>query len=71
KLLELIDYASFTVNNENPAVPMMREILTLNHHYSCIPQTPLFYLCRQHIRSLANLKFGKSTKSIQWFDRDF
>ncbi|CAF1665696.1 unnamed protein product, partial [Didymodactylos carnosus] len=43
-----------TVNNENPAVPMMREILTLNHHYSCIPQTPLFYLCRQHIRSLAD-----------------
>ncbi|CAF4039893.1 unnamed protein product, partial [Rotaria sordida] len=54
KLLELIDCASFSINNEKQNTPMMQPILTLNDHYSCVPQTPLFYLCRQRIKSLAD-----------------
>ncbi|CAF4666384.1 unnamed protein product, partial [Rotaria sp. Silwood2] len=49
KLLDLINYSSFDIN---------QGILTLNNHYSCIPQTPLYYLCRQRIKSFADeIKF--------------
>ncbi|CAF3231564.1 unnamed protein product [Rotaria sp. Silwood2] len=54
KLLELIDYSSFSLDNENQTTPMMQRILTLNDHYACIPQTPLFYLFRQRIKNLAD-----------------
>ncbi|CAF4639261.1 unnamed protein product [Rotaria sp. Silwood1] len=54
KLLELIDYSLFSVNDENQTIPMMQRIITLNDHYSCIPQTPLFYLCQQRIKNLAD-----------------
>jgi len=51
KLLELIDYTSFSVNNENS---MMQRILIVNDHYSCILHTPLYYLCQQSIKNLAD-----------------
>ncbi|CAM2729399.1 unnamed protein product [Rotaria socialis] len=54
KLLELIDYSSFSFDNETQTTPMMQRILTLNDHYGCIPQTPLFYLFRQRIKNLAD-----------------
>ncbi|CAF3853458.1 unnamed protein product [Rotaria sp. Silwood1] len=54
KLLELIDYKSFSINNDNQTTPIMQRILTLNDHYSCIPQTPLFHVFQQRIKILAD-----------------
>ena len=53
KLLELIDYESFSINDEKDNIPRMQTILTLSDHYSCVLQTPLFHICRQRIKSLA------------------
>ncbi|CAF5120241.1 unnamed protein product [Rotaria sp. Silwood1] len=54
KLLELIDYSSFSSDNETQTTPIMQRMLILNDHYGCIPQTPLFYLFRQRIKNLAD-----------------
>ncbi|CAF1416941.1 unnamed protein product, partial [Rotaria sordida] len=58
KLLDLIDYSSFPINYENQIDSIIQEIIILNDHYSCILQTPLFYLCRQRIKNIADdIKF--------------
>ncbi|CAF3815136.1 unnamed protein product, partial [Rotaria magnacalcarata] len=55
KLLQLIDCSSFSGNNENQTGSlMMQGMLILNDRYSCVPQTPLFYLCQQRIKTLAD-----------------
>ncbi|CAF3150845.1 unnamed protein product, partial [Rotaria sp. Silwood2] len=70
KLFQLIDYASFTVNNENKTVPMMQDILRLNDHYSCIPQTLLFHLFRQRIKTLADdIKSKLANKQDQYNEK--
>ncbi|CAM4822618.1 unnamed protein product [Rotaria magnacalcarata] len=70
KLLELLDYSSFTVNYENKTGPNIQGILTLNDHYSCIPQTPLFHLCQQRIKILAdNAKIKLAQQQDQTNDR--
>ncbi|CAF3324909.1 unnamed protein product [Rotaria socialis] len=54
QLLDLIDYSSFIVNYENENTLIMKRMLTLNDHYSCVLQTPLFYLCGQCIKNLSD-----------------
>ncbi|CAM4874703.1 unnamed protein product [Rotaria socialis] len=71
KLLELLDYSSFTVNYENKTGPNIQGILTLNDHYSCIPQTPLFHLCQQRIKILVdNNKIKLAQQQDQSNDTD-
>jgi hypothetical protein len=51
-LLNLIDYSSFSINDNDDLTP--QGIFQLTNHYSCIPQTPLYYLFQQRIKILAD-----------------
>jgi hypothetical protein len=57
-LLNLIDYSSFVVDEDtdNGAQPLSttQGIFQLTNHYACIPQTPLYHLFHQRIKSLAD-----------------
>ena len=54
-LLNLIDYSSFAVDdNTEDDTPTPQGIIQLTNHYSCIPQTPLYYLFQQRIKTLAD-----------------
>ncbi|CAF1180009.1 unnamed protein product [Adineta steineri] len=67
KLLELIDYTSFSITNENS---MMQRILIVNDHYSCILHTPLYYLCQQSIKNLADdVKYKLANLQNQFNER--
>ncbi|CAF4684447.1 unnamed protein product, partial [Rotaria magnacalcarata] len=49
-MLELIDYSSFAIDdNQDKLSPMQQGIFQLITHYTCIPQTPLYYLFHQRI----------------------
>ncbi|CAM4970115.1 unnamed protein product [Rotaria socialis] len=51
-LLNLIDYQSFSADNENDifSSSTTRGIFQLSSHYSCIPQTPLYHLLHQRVK---------------------
>ncbi|CAF1513265.1 unnamed protein product [Adineta ricciae] len=51
-MLELIDYASFS-NDENKD-SISQGLIQLNIHYACIPQTPLYHLFHQRIKVYAD-----------------
>jgi hypothetical protein len=53
-MLELIDYSSFaTDDNKDTLSPGSQGIFQLISHYACIPQTPLYHLFHQRIKSCA------------------
>jgi hypothetical protein len=68
-LLNLIDYSSFVVNddmeNDPQSLLTTQGIFQLANHYSCIPQTPLYYLFHQRIKTLAD-----EIKSTQHFKQN-
>ncbi|CAF3420832.1 unnamed protein product, partial [Rotaria sp. Silwood2] len=53
--LNLIDCQSFSINNDKDifSSTSTQGIFQLNTHYSCIPQTPLYHLFHQRIKSHA------------------
>ncbi|CAF3207494.1 unnamed protein product, partial [Rotaria sp. Silwood2] len=56
-LLNLIDYSSFIVNNNDKNIlssSTTNEVIQLTCHYSYIPETPLYYLIHQRIKSCAD-----------------
>jgi len=57
-LLNLIDYSSFPVNddidNDPQSFSANQGIFQLTNHYSYIPQTPLYHLFHQRIKTLAD-----------------
>jgi hypothetical protein len=55
-LFYLIDFQSFTIEDDNDifASQTTQSDIQLTTNYSCIPQTPLFHLFHQRIRSHAN-----------------
>ncbi|CAF4539676.1 unnamed protein product, partial [Rotaria magnacalcarata] len=55
-LLNLIDYQSFSVDDDNDifSSSTTRGIFQLSSHYSCIPQTPLYYLLHQRVKKHAD-----------------
>ncbi len=57
-LLNLIDYSAFSVNddieNDTSSFSKPQGIFQLTNHYSCIPQTPLYHLFHQRIKTLAD-----------------
>ncbi|CAF1245410.1 unnamed protein product, partial [Rotaria sordida] len=58
-LLNLIDYQSFSINDDDDDKDIFsslntQEIFQLTTHYSCIPQTPLYHLFHQRIRRHAD-----------------
>ncbi|CAF3853687.1 unnamed protein product, partial [Rotaria sp. Silwood1] len=72
KLLDLIDYSSFIVNQEHQTTSrMIQGILTINDHYSCVLQTPLFYLFQQRIKNLTDdIKFKFAHQQNQFNERE-
>jgi hypothetical protein len=52
-MLELIDYSSFATD-ENNKDTISQGIIQLVTHYACIPQTPLYHLFHQRIKSYAD-----------------
>lgn len=56
QLLNLIDYSVFSMENEMDFVglSMMSGNVQVMTHYACIPQTPLFHLFHQQIKSRAD-----------------
>ena len=53
-LLDLIDYSSFIVNQDDQYVPIIQGTFVVNNNYSCILKTPFFHLLRQRIKTLAD-----------------
>ncbi|CAF1222260.1 unnamed protein product [Adineta steineri] len=55
-LMNLIDYQSFAVNDDKDILSSSttQGIFQLVTHYSCIPQTPLYHLFHQRIKSHAD-----------------
>jgi hypothetical protein len=56
-LLKLIDYSSFALEDENANIftsPLGPRIFQIVTHYSCIPQTPLYHLLHQRVKSHAD-----------------
>ncbi len=55
-LLNLIDYQSFAVNDDQDifSSTTTQGIFQLVTHYSCIPQTPLYHLLHQRIKAHAD-----------------
>jgi hypothetical protein len=53
-LLNLIDYSSFVRDNDDQTASITQGQFSLTIHYFFIPQTPLYNLFEQRIRSLAN-----------------
>jgi hypothetical protein len=55
-LLNLIDYQSFAINDDKDifSSSTSQGIFQLVTHYSCIPQTPLYHLFHQRIKSYAD-----------------
>ena len=53
-MLELIDYSSFSIDdNKDTDSVLTQGIFKLVTHYACIPQTPLYHLFHQRIKSYA------------------
>ena len=54
-MLDLIDYSSFSTDDDKDTVsPVTQGIFQLVSHYACIPQTPLYHLFHQRIKSCAD-----------------
>ena len=53
-LLNLIDYSSFITDTNDQNSPKTQAIFQLNNQNSSIPQTPLYHLFHQRIKSLAD-----------------
>ena len=54
-MLELIDYLAFATDDDKDHFsPMAQGIFQLVSHYACIPQTPLYHLFHQRIKSYAD-----------------
>jgi hypothetical protein len=57
-LLNLIDCSSFPIDdeieNDSRSYSSYQGIFQLTNHYSCIPQTPLYHLFHQRIKTLAD-----------------
>jgi hypothetical protein len=54
-MLELIDYSSFATDDDKDTIsPLTQGIFQLVSHYACIPQTPLYHLFHQRIKSCAD-----------------
>ncbi len=51
-MLELIDYSSFATDENKDTIS--QGIIQLVTHYACIPQTPLYHLFHQRIKSYAD-----------------
>ncbi len=50
----------------------MQRILIVNDHYSCILHTPLYYLCQQSIKNLADdVKYKLANPQNQFNGEDF
>ncbi|CAF1093606.1 unnamed protein product [Adineta steineri] len=70
-LLNLIDFHSFVIENDNDnmfASQTKQDLIHFTTNYSCIPQTPLFHLFHQRIRSHANViksKYIHHNQTIQ------
>ncbi|CAF2053256.1 unnamed protein product, partial [Rotaria magnacalcarata] len=66
-MLELIDYSSFAIDdNQDKLSPMQQGIFQLITHYTCIPQTPLYYLFHQRIKTSAeSIKLKKILKQTE------
>ena len=53
-MFQLIDYSSFAQDQEKETIsPASQGLFQLTSHYACIPQTPLYHLLHQRIKSLA------------------
>ena len=69
-LLNLLDYSSFLVTDNNieddpQMTSTIQTTFQVTNHYSCIPQTPLYHLFQQRIKTLADeikskLQFNQS-----------
>lgn len=66
-MLKLIDYSSFTIDDIKDSAPQINQgIFQLVSHYACIPQTPLYYLFHQRIKSYAeDIKLRKILKQTE------
>ncbi|CAF4151828.1 unnamed protein product, partial [Rotaria sordida] len=53
-LLNLIDYKSFAVVDNDKTAPNFHGTFQIVSHYSSIPETPLYHLFHQRIKSLAD-----------------
>ncbi|UJR29383.1 hypothetical protein I4U23_010595 [Adineta vaga] len=51
-MLELIDYSSFSTDENKDTIS--QGLIQLSIHYACIPQTPLYHLFHQRIKSYAD-----------------
>ncbi|CAF1248253.1 unnamed protein product [Adineta steineri] len=51
-MLELIDYSSFSIDENKDSIS--QGLIQLSIHYACIPQTPLYHLFHQRIKSYAD-----------------
>ncbi|CAF4719416.1 unnamed protein product, partial [Rotaria sp. Silwood1] len=66
-MLELIDYSSLaTDDNKDNNSQINQGIFQLVTHYACIPQTPLYYLFHQRIKSYAeDIKLTRILKQTE------
>ncbi|CAF1142456.1 unnamed protein product, partial [Adineta ricciae] len=69
KLLELVDYSSYSTNVDQSS-SIDQGPIRLNDHYSCILQTPLFHLLRQRIRNLAGVIKSKIVQPYNRYEDD-
>ncbi|CAF4417015.1 unnamed protein product [Rotaria sp. Silwood2] len=72
-MLELIDYSSFAIddNNKDNISSTNQSIFQLVTHYTCIPQTPLYYLFHQRIKSCAeDIKLTRILKQTEQKEQD-
>jgi hypothetical protein len=53
-LLNLIDYSSFSMNSDDQTTPIAQSNFSLRLNYFFIPQTPLYNLFHERIKSLAD-----------------
>ncbi|CAF1380067.1 unnamed protein product, partial [Rotaria sordida] len=71
-MLELIDYSSFAIDDNKDNISSINQgIFQLVSHYACIPQTPLYYLFHQRIKSYAeDIKLTRILKQTEQKEKD-
>ena len=75
KMLELIDYATLTRNNdEESSQSSMKDAINFNDHFSCVPQTPFLHHLRQHLMVLIDqvkVKIAEQQDHREHSERDY